>query len=253
MHTTGQVNQYLFNDIAKTTVLRRLRELEKNKFIQRILGLENQQHLWALSGKGANLIGAEFIKGHWNKNILDHDYKLLCLRLKLEELGIAHSWRPEHEIRSLIYRKYKAQEAHKKLIPDGLMTGLRAGNKEAIAIELELSLKNKSRIKEVLNRYQEKKDLGAVWYIASSSTILKAVLGLSKWPGLIASLFDEVMNNPNKAMIYSHRQRMLLMDYWQTKPAHLGALGVSTHHRMHDDHLESANIDNHRNFIARFP
>jgi hypothetical protein len=49
------------------------------------------------------------------------------------------------------------------------------GNKASVAIELELTLKNQGRIKEIVRRYQEKKDLSAVWYIAESKSILNSL------------------------------------------------------------------------------
>jgi DNA-binding Lrp family transcriptional regulator len=45
MLTTKQINSVCFKSIATTTVLRRLRMLEDEKYIQRLRGLESQDIL----------------------------------------------------------------------------------------------------------------------------------------------------------------------------------------------------------------
>ena len=168
MLSTKQVTSNVFQSIATTTVLRRLRTLEANNYLKRITGLESQEVLWVITERGAEVAVVQLPKRHWSKNMLDHDHKLLSLRLELEKCGVAQSWIPEHEIRSLIFKKYGLKDAKQKLIPDGLMGIEAKGIKASVAIELELTLKNQGRIKEIVKRYQEKKDLSAVWYIAES-------------------------------------------------------------------------------------
>ena len=92
MLTTKQLNSICFNSIAMTTVLRRLRMLEDKKFINRLIGLESQEVVWVLQPKGAEKAGVSIPKRHWSKNLLEHDHKLISLRLSLECSGIAHSW-----------------------------------------------------------------------------------------------------------------------------------------------------------------
>ncbi len=103
--------------------------LEDKKFIQRLLGLESQDVLWVLLPKGAEAAGLAIPKRHWSKNLLEHDYKLISLRLNLEDSGIAHSWIPEHLIRANIFRKNDFKTAKEKLIPDGLMATVADGKR----------------------------------------------------------------------------------------------------------------------------
>lgn len=98
--TTSQLSKTVFRGIAKTTVLRRLRKLEKAKFIEHIEGLANHEKAWALTSKGAEAIGYVNPKRHFHRLSLGHDVKFSELRLLLEDAGIARSWIPEHEIRS---------------------------------------------------------------------------------------------------------------------------------------------------------
>ncbi len=209
MLSTKQINQIIFDGIAKTTTLRRLRILEKEKFIQRISGLESHEYLWGLTLVGAQIIGRDLIKKHWNKNLLDHDYKLLCLRLTLENLGVINTWKPEHELKHLAFQKYGFKEAKNRLIPDAIMLSGSGQNVKTNAIELELTLKNKERIKVIVQRYLTKKELSSVIYVASSKGIIRSFL--STWrmykpknhsSRLYGCLYDEVMQEKSNAPIY---------------------------------------------------
>ena len=50
---TSHIQTIYFRGAARTTVLRRLRMLEKKSLIKRVLGLESQEVLWMLTLKGS--------------------------------------------------------------------------------------------------------------------------------------------------------------------------------------------------------
>lgn len=175
MLSTKQINILCFSSIALTTVLRRLRLLEKNKYVQRMLGLESQDVLWILSTKGAEEACVDIPKRHWSKNLLEHDFKLLSLRLALEECGLVHSWRPEHSIRAGIFRNNDFRTAKEKLIPDGLMAVEVDKKRLTLAIELELTLKNKEKLRKTLSRYKRQEGILGVWYIENRKHCLNEV------------------------------------------------------------------------------
>lgn len=235
MLATNQIKKIVFNDIAVTTVLRRLRILEKRHLIKRVEGLITSERLWALTEKGAELADFKLYKRHFAKGLLDHDYKLLSLRLCLEGKGIAHSWTPEHEIRSKVYKKHGLRDAKNKLIPDGLMGVEISEKKVSVAIELELTLKNKTKLKETFIRYQSVSETFAVWYIVSSSMIMNQVHrlwyasgGASASIKIFYSYYDDVMKDPLTAKLYGKEKPKNIADYWKTLPAQETAQGVST-------------------------
>jgi hypothetical protein len=200
MLTTKQINAMVFNGIATTTVLRRLRILEQQNLIKRMLGLNSGEPLWIITDKALEYFsGGDYYKRYWNKNLLEHDFKLLCLRLHLERSGVAKSWEPEHKIRYLIFQKFRLEEAKKKLIPDGIMIIEQNEKKQAVAIELELTLKNKERLKEVLKRYLDKKELHMLWYVCGNKMVANAIQNVWKTIKcsshliLKVTLYDEVM------------------------------------------------------------
>ena len=256
MLSTKQVVENIFHSIAATTVLRRLRILESSNYLRRITGLESQEALWVLTERGAEIASVQLSKRHWSKNMLNHDHKLLSLRLELEKFGVAQSWIPEHEIRSLIFKKYGLRDAKQKLIPDGLMCVEVKGNKSSVAIELELTLKNQGRIKEIVKRYQEKKDLSAVWYIAEGKSILNGLFrewinhqGPNKSIKLYGSLFEDVIKNPAEAIIYGEGNSLKVKDIWCVRPAHSSAQGVSNLHTLSMEQKTRTTKENHLNKI----
>lgn len=207
--TTKQLGNLFFKEVAITTVLKRLRILEKEGFIERVLGLESFELLWGISNKGAKLIDRENYKTSWNKQLLEHDYKVSCLRLSFLNFKLYESWVPEHEIRSLLYKKYSFKGSLNKLIPDGLMTIKRKGNVETWAMEMELSLKGKDRYERIFIEYGKKENLSGVWYFVRGESLFKSLRDsykrysyLLNGKAFVISYIDEVLSNLMEARIF---------------------------------------------------
>lgn len=238
MLSTKQVGLLVFSSIASTTVLRRLRLLESGFYVKRVQGLESQEVLWVLADRGAKMAEVEVPKRHWSKNTLEHDFKLLSLRLALESTGVAHSWMPEHEIRSLIFKNNGFRAAKEKLIPDGFMGIEVGGFRQSVAIELELTMKNSKRYEQTFRKYSEKRDLHAIWYLAPTKgtvdhiySIWKRIKSLYGCPILYLSYLDEVMKDPWKARLMGENCHQLDKLWTQKKiekTAHSPAQWVSS-------------------------
>ncbi len=249
--STKLVGNLVFNSIATTTVLRRLRCLEERFYLKRILGPESQETLWMLTEKAADLAEVFMPKRHWSKSMLEHDFKLLNLRLAMEGCGISHSWMPEHEIRSSVFRKNGIRGIKDKLIPDGLMGVEVDGKSLSVAVELELTLKNKDKLKQIVRKYQDTGGLYAVWYIAPTASILNAVF--QEWHKgfgsdrfyFYASYLEDVMKNPLQAKLMGEKPHRLVREAWTAKPAHPPAQGVSNlNEKIIEPKLELT-IENH--------
>lgn len=234
MFSTKTIIEMYFKGINFSTVLRRLRKLEAENFIKRVGKLETNEFLWGVTSKGGDTLGQEFFKTHWSKSMLEHDHKLVALRLHLEQLGISKSWIPEHQIRSSIYKKYSLRDAKDKLIPDGLMEASVTNYSETIAIELELNLKNKARYKKMIYAYQGKDNLHAVWYIVSSRSILnclkyywnKCRSNYSK-VRVYFSLLEDIQNIGVNAKMIGLESTYIIKNYFDL-PAQVSAQSVST-------------------------
>ena len=102
----------------------------------------------------------------FDRNI-DHDLKVLTLRIKFREMGI-HDWRCERILKEKDYLKR---------IPDGVVL---LKGKYNLAIELENSLKTKSRYREIFSYYRENKDYSLILFVVDDE--------LKEW--LIAMDYD---------------------------------------------------------------
>lgn len=234
--TTSQISRLVFANINVATVLRRLRKLEKDSYIAKVLRLEGHEIAWSVTVKGAQTVGSSLVKRNFRSDTLGHELKLTDLRLRLEGLGVAQFWTPEHEIRSKVARKHGLRQIKDRVIPDGLMGVNFRGSKESVAIELELNFKNSGRYRKIFRQYREKDSLWAVWYLVQTEGLGKAIE--REWfstPAygnkvmLLWSLADEVLKDPLNAKVFGRAKIHLVKDLWlQDLPALPPALEVSS-------------------------
>ncbi len=233
LSTTVIVEKH-FNNVDYSTVLRRLRILEKEGFIRRAGLLMTTENLWAIAPKGAKKMSLENFKCYWNQASIDHDFKLIKLRMFLEELGVIKKWVAEHVIRSMIYKKYSLRDAKNKLIPDGIFETKIDNSSHSMAIELELNLKSQSRYKKILGQYQWNKDLLGVWYIVPNLAILNKLKDY--WNSTVSSytegkiyfsLLDDILTFKGESLVYSTNEKYILKEFFKM-PAHQAAQEVVT-------------------------
>lgn len=255
--TTAQIHREIFPGIATTTVLRRLRKLERGKYIERVEGLPKHELAWALAIKGADAIGCVEFKRRFHRLALVHDVKLAALRLALEGYGIAHSWLPEHEIRSAMARKHGLQRMKSEAVPDGIMGASYKGVMESVAMELELHYKNKDRYRETFQSYQWKENLKAVWYLVPSESLgrhleklwLKYVGQMGPW--FLWSIIDDVLANPGLAAIHYFDESFELGKLFEPRPpAHTGAFGVSRESSVISSNPAPLNAENESKILT---
>lgn len=232
--TTKVIQDRYFQNVAITTVLRRLRRLEDDGYIQRIHGLENAQLAWGLAKLGAEEYQDKISKIHFSRSTLDHDLKLMALRLKLEDHGVSKSWRPEHEIRALVAKKNNQKGLSDRIIPDALMGVENNEFKESVAIELELSPKNQSRYRNIFGEYQQKSSLWGLWYVVGNMSIGRQLEKAAKdadfygrKPFFLWSNLNEVLLDPANAVLKMRDRKYLLKELWEINPAHTPAQDMS--------------------------
>ena len=256
--TTRQLARKVFGSIAVTTVLRRLRVLEKAGYISRIEGLRNNENGWCLTLKGADAIGFLFPKRRFNRATLDHDVMLTDLRLILEDHGIAHSWIPEHEIRSKMAKRHGIRRMESRTVPDGIIGVEYQGLKHSVAIELELNYKNQRRYKDIFWSYGFKDRLLAVWYLVPTKKFgeslshlwVKHVSRNSKvW--FLWSVAEDVLKNGAKAEIHYFEQSNPIDEIWKKRPAQASALGVSSLIDEKSESKKEVSIENEKELPAK--
>jgi DNA-binding Lrp family transcriptional regulator len=252
MLSSRQIEEFVFGKIATTTVLRRLRALEKVRLIKRIPGLENYELLWMLTPKGADTANVSLPKSKWSRNMLEHDFKLVALRIALEGNGVAHSWTPEHEIRTFIFKKHGFRGIKERLVPDAFMGIDIDGRKESVAIELELTLKSQKRLKKTLGKYAQNSTLHAVWYVASNKSILDSVWrqwqeagGMRSKLKFYASTLEEIDEKGTKARLMGTKPHRLIEEAWTLKQVPKPAQGVSRQPDKTDEDKTQVTNENH--------
>jgi DNA-binding Lrp family transcriptional regulator len=260
--TTKQIQKSVFNGVAMTTVLRRLRILEKSGYIQRVEGLENAEKAWTVTLKGCEGTADRVPKRHFNRSTLPHDVRLTDLRLALEGHGIAHSWIAEHEIRSQMARSYGLTRMQGRNVPDGLMGVEYQGVKQSIGIELELHFKNQGRYKNIFESYRSRRSLWGIWYVVQTKSLGKhldkvwrKLYGETQAPLFMWSLVDEVIANPLEAPIYYYDKSFQAKGFWKlnstNNPAQEAALGMSTREDKKTENQIDANNENQKELPAK--
>lgn len=166
--STRQIATHIFSGIQLSTVLRRLRKLEKEKFLLKIEGLPNFERAWAITTKASEQIGKVHRRRNFNPSITKHEVMLSEIYLKFNNLGILRSWIPESEVRSEKVKIFGLRNLKNMALPDGIMGVETSRGIESVAVELELHYKNSGRYKNIFSSYSNKKDLFAVWYFVES-------------------------------------------------------------------------------------
>ncbi len=243
--TTRQVARTVFPDVQLTTVLRRLRKLEKQMYIRRNPGLETYEQAWTLTEKGSTVVSNLPPKWHQSRYLLEHDTKLTAVRLALESIRAVQSWVPEHEIRYRVAAKHGVERAKDRLIPDGIMGVEWQGVKESLAIELELHGKNSRRYRHNFYEYRTKENILGVWYLTSTPSLAKQIEKL--WyidkrndarPVFFWSLVDDVIEDPANSLVHFSGQSQPLTKLWM--PAHSPAQWVGS--RRNEQEVKSARV-----------
>ena len=175
--STQQIKELIFKGINTRTILRRLRILKQRGFIYSSEGLPHGALAWTLNKKSALLFKQDTEK-IINKNNLQHDVAVSSIRIQLERLKIAESWTSEHVLKKEIMRSvYKEKrdsfryEEESPLVPDSLFITKHEGEMKAVALELEFSLKSRSRYKKIFSKYKKKKNIGFVWYVVLNQSV----------------------------------------------------------------------------------
>ena len=147
--SSGQIGELFFKNICHTTMMRRLRLLEKENFILRARGMPDSMSAWYLGSKGAKAIGAGAAIRYTNQNIIHHEVTLSEVRIVLESIELGHYFTTETELRRAYEWRRDGPENATRVIPDGAFVAEKSGRPHAVALEIELRPKNHARLHKV--------------------------------------------------------------------------------------------------------
>ena len=249
--STAQVRELFFKDIRTTTMLRRLRLLEKRELLRRIHGLSDGSHGWCLTKRCAKQLGVEGIFRNLNRNSLEHDVTLSQVRMSLESVGLGATWVPEHVLRFKAWQDRSQSGKVPENVPDGIFTVEKSGQYLAVAVELEMTEKNSDRYAKSLKAYFWKQSLAMIWYLVPNKALglkLERIwkkMNNSYDTRLKWTLISQVLKNPYDIEIHSQGTTRLLRDAITFKePAHSGAHPVSSSFETNPNPTPQANSRN---------
>jgi hypothetical protein len=173
--STNQIGNLLFHGVAHTTMMRRLRALEKAKYIHRGVPLDDGTNTWMLGLEGRRFLNQKPSFMFMNRNTIGHDVLLNDVRILLESLNLGHDWTPEWVMKSRAMRNDRHRQSE-RVIPDGLMIEPVNGKSTVFAMELERTRKSQQRYDKVLYQYSLKATVDVIWYITKDLSIANAVI-----------------------------------------------------------------------------
>ena len=174
--SSEQIGQLHFKGVHHTVVMRRLRILEKEKFLTRIDSLPKSQSAWSLSMAGARILNVDAPARFTNRNTTLHDVTVSQVRMSLEAVGLGQEFSSEQELR----KRLPAQtDLAKKFIqiPDGLFVAqdYATHDHKVVVLEIELNAKNHQRYRRIVEHYQDIRLISYVWYFVSSEAIARTI------------------------------------------------------------------------------
>lgn len=152
------IESTFFEGRGRDLVQRRLSKLRKQGVIRSFPFGEYGRLAWTLTADGARIVGRppHIFNRPPNRNTIPHDLACARVGLKLQSLGILSEWVSAYEIESRSFSYHRRNEH----IPDAVfrlnINGQIVG---PIALEMELTLKTRARIEEVVVRTTNAKKL----------------------------------------------------------------------------------------------
>lgn len=150
----------------RTTSYEQMKILIRLGMINYRLVLPNHPGVYSLTSKAVRFLDTDlptmtFIP----TNYYFHYMEVLNIYLKIHERLPESVWITE---RRLIRQKYENLRGNKEHLPDGVLV---LPNERRIAIEVELTLKTRKRLLDILTDYVVDKDIHEVWYFCSPTLI----------------------------------------------------------------------------------
>jgi hypothetical protein len=228
LFSTRQILETIFPQIEKRTALRRLRKLEKEKWIRRAPGLPAGEAVWALGPVGAHKLKLDSYLEKINRNTVEHDVALNDIRMEFERMGLATDWITEQAMRRKQDKRHGLPIGH-DINSDAIFVVDVANEPKAVALEVELHGKNSARYRKIFRTYADFRKIWAIWYGVTDQKLGAKVakewasLG-GVWPRpefywfLISEVFDH--SKPLRLRGINGDRLIKRPDASQQKPAH---------------------------------
>lgn len=243
--SSRQMANWFFKDVEKTTVLRRLRRLEKFHYIRRKSALPDGTLVFVIGENGIKHLGEVASNTHYPVHQLPHEILLADIRWQLEGLGVVKAWVTERTLRSEIVRQNPWKRGKKYLIPDALIHFEHFLNGDGkVHLELELSAKSNQRYRERFRAlgYDSTGREPPIWYLVPKEafgrrlfTLLKKYGGLHATNQVFFTVIQDFKEKNLEAMLYAYQGEAKIRAVFKIpdtpNPAHMDAQGLSRENR----------------------
>ena len=178
--STEQLSRWIFKKINRTTVLRRLRRLEKGDYIRKRAALQNATAVWVLGVNGEKFLGSIPRRHYFPAHQLEHEITSNEIRWHLYSLSVVKNWMTEWYLKRAALGKaeVKNRSSHYQ-IPDALVLfKFFLKQDSAVKLEVELSLKSEMRYREKFKRYHNDRNYTDTftWYFVKTDTMGDSIL-----------------------------------------------------------------------------
>lgn len=158
-----------FMGVGKTAAYVRIKKLVDGGYLVRDRILHGQARIHKVTRNGVTATGDAVLPLKYvNLGTFRHDYKLIDLALMLEA-QTGGTFIPDRRIRHDEGLSGVGQLGH---IPDGY---LYIDDDKPIAVELELSVKSRVRINEIVNSYGGDLSVKGTWYFTDNKSVKRAI------------------------------------------------------------------------------
>ena len=133
----------------------------------------------------------------------EHDRRVTDVRIALESLNLAHSWRSERYLKS----DYQVSR-----VPDAVFT---LTNGQRVALEVEIARKGKDRYQKILGEYTGGKfgEVNLLFYVCNTYPQLERLSELTKeYRWVYFALYDQLMSEKAETIFANQKEHFCLKE-----------------------------------------
>lgn len=215
--STSQIGRQLFESIALSTVLRRLRKLEAEHFIFRQPARLGAQELWSIDRAGAALIGLKGPYPRLNRLSLFRACALSQLRGTLEAQGVVDNWSSARDLRA-VTTDQKEEGSGSVILPDALFTLQNDGQPKTAFLKLATETMAFPKNQKALSSFAKVDSLSCIWFVAESAELIPLLF--AQWEGtykpkpslvLLVSVLQELIDYGRRSKVFLSAAESILL------------------------------------------
>jgi hypothetical protein len=217
--STSQIGRQLFEGVALSTVLRRLRKLEAEHFIFRQSARLGAQELWSIERAGAAVIGMKAPYPRLNRLSLFRACALSHLRDALEAQGVVDNWSSARELRAVTTAQ-KEEGSRSIMLPDAVFTLQNGDQPKTAFLKLAMETTSFPKNQKALSSFAKVDSLFCIWLVVESAELIPLLF--AQWEGtyrpkqsmaLFVSVLQELIDFGRRAKVFLSAEESILLTH----------------------------------------